>query len=124
MFNHNLPLVAGATFDFELIWETQDETNVLKPVQLMGCIVEFEIRKSAHDTLLVRCSNDDGNIKIPEPETGKIFIHIPPDKTANQSSENWRDAIWEVVVTFPSLDKYSIACGSASLRRKVVHSNV
>lgn len=124
MFNDNLPLVAGATFDFELTWETKDETNVLKPVKLMGCTVEFEVRKSGDDTLLVRCTTEDGNITVPEPETGQVFIHIPPDKTANQLPENWRDAIWEVVVTFPSLDKYSIAWGSASLRRKVVHSNV
>ena len=122
MFNENLALIAGTTFDFDLTWETKNENGQFEPVIISGCIVEFEIRKSGDDTLLVRCSTDDGSIKVLAPETGKMDLHISPEKTWDQKSDSWRDAIWEVVVTYPSLDKYSIAWGSASLRRKVVNS--
>lgn len=122
MFNENLALIAGTTFDFDLTWETKNEQGTWDPVIIDGCTVEFEVRKSSDSTLLVRCSTEDGSIKVLEPNTGKIDVHILPEATSSQLTENWRDAIWEVVVTFPSLDKYSIACGSASLRRKVVNS--
>jgi hypothetical protein len=122
MFNENLALIAGATFDFDLTWETKDEAGVFSPVIINDCSAEFEIRKSGSNELLVRCSADDGSVKVTAPESGKIDIHIAPEKTLNHLPDNWRDAIWEVVITFPSLDKYSIAWGSASLRRQVVNS--
>ena len=123
MFNENLPLVAGSTFDFELKWQTEDEFKRLEPVKLTNCEVEFEIRKSSDNSLLLRCSTQDDGITI-APESGEIYIHLTPSKTADHSPENWRDALWEVVVIFPSVDKYSIAWGSASLRRNIVKNQM
>ena len=122
LFNQNLPLIAGRTFDFDLTWQTKDENGAWEPVNLTGCTVELEIRKSTDDTLLVRCSSEAGNIKIPEPESGEILFHIAPEQTNDQDPNQWTDAIWEVVVTYPSLDKYSIFWGSATLQRRVVNS--
>ena len=123
MFDANLELTAGATFDFDLTWVTKDEKGNIEPVKLVGAQAEFEIRTRSGE-LLVRCSSDQQNIKIPDPDTGQIFINISPLQTTDAQPEQWRDAIWGVLVTFSSMDRYPIAEGSATLKRKVVYSQI
>ena len=122
MYEQVLEITEGRTCDFYLLWETEDESRKREPVDLTGATIELEIRKSSNDELLVRISSEAGEIKTPEPTSGESEYHIAPDKTEGQSCENWRDALWEVLVTFPSMDKYPIACGVAQLKRGIVQN--
>ncbi|HCG7952308.1 TPA: hypothetical protein NJ584_003264 [Vibrio parahaemolyticus] len=123
MYEQVLEITEGRTCDFYLLWETEDENGVREPVDLTGATIELEIRKSSNDELLLRLSSDNGEIKFPEPTSGESEYHIAPEKSEGQSCENWRDALWEVLVTFPSMDKYPIACGVAQLKRGIVQSS-
>ncbi|MBD1559507.1 hypothetical protein HC752_21425 [Vibrio sp. S9_S30] len=122
MYEQVLEITEGRTCDFYLLWETEDENRKRKPVDLTGATIELEIRKSSNDELLLRLSSANGEIKFPVPTSGESGYHIAPDKTEGQSCENWRDALWEVLVTFPSMDKYPIAGGVAQLKRGIVQS--
>ncbi|MBO1894233.1 hypothetical protein HNW13_000235 [Shewanella sp. BF02_Schw] len=44
-----------------------------------------------------------------------MAIHISPGKTTGQQADAWQDARWEVRVTFPSGDAYSLVRGWARL---------
>ncbi|SDI10279.1 hypothetical protein SAMN04488136_1647 [Vibrio xiamenensis] len=122
MYDQVLEITEGRTCDFSLLWETEDENRARTPVDLTDAIIELEIRKSSDDSLLLRLSSEDGEITIAEPTTGESQYHIAPSQTEGQAAENWRDALWEVLVTFPSLDKYAIASGQARLIRGIVQS--
>lgn len=115
MDDQTLPLVAGTTFDFDLTWETENEQRELEPVDITGCSIELQIRTASTKSLLLRCSLTDGEISVADPTTGKMNIHIAPDKTVNQDIDDWQSARWEVRVTFPSGDAYSLVRGWAKL---------
>jgi len=115
MDEQELPLVTGTTFDFELTWETENEAGVLQPVDITGCSITLQVRSSVSNTLLVSCTSMAGDITVTEPTKGRMAIHISPEKTAGQQADAWQDAHWEVRVTFPSGDAYSLVRGWARL---------
>ena len=120
MDEQNLPLVTGITFDFELTWETENELGVLEPIDITGCSVDLQVRSMSSNALLMACTSVAGEITIADPTTGKMEFHIDPGKTAGQDVSTWSDARWEVRVTFPSGDAYSLVSGWAKLTAGVV----
>ncbi|HCH5506008.1 TPA: hypothetical protein NKZ29_004450 [Vibrio parahaemolyticus] len=115
MDEQDLPLVAGTTFDFELTWETENDQGELEPVDITGCSVVLQVRGMTSKVLLMSCTSTDGDITVEDPVTGRMEIHISPEKTANQDVNVWQDARWEVRVIFPSGDAYSLVRGWAKL---------
>lgn len=115
MDEQELPLVSGTTFDFELTWETETEAGPMKPVDITGCSIDLQVRGSASNALLVSCTSLAGDITVTDPTKGKMAIHISPGKTTGQQADAWQDARWEVRVTFPSGDAYSLVRGWARL---------
>lgn len=115
MDEQNLPLVTGTTFDFELTWETENEQNLLEPVDITGCSVDLQVRGMISKSLLLSCTSLAGEVTVTDPSTGKMKFHIAPSKTADQDVAAWGDARWEVKVMFPSGDAYSLVRGWATL---------
>ncbi|MEL0623817.1 hypothetical protein V6238_12015 [Marinomonas arenicola] len=115
MTDQTLSIVAGTTFDFELIWETQNVNGGLEAVDITGCQVDLQIRNAVNDSLLISCSMETKEVTVIDPQSGTMQFHIAPSKTVNQDVAAWKDARWEVRVTFPSDDVYSLVRGWAKL---------
>jgi len=115
MDEQDLPLVTGTTFDFELTWETENEQGELEPVDITGCSVDLQVRGMTSKALLLSCTSVAGEVTVADPTTGKMEFHIAPGKTSGQDVTAWQDARWEVKVTFPSGDAYSLVRGWAKL---------
>lgn len=120
MDEQSLELVSGTTFNFELIWETEADNGRLQPVDITGCSVVLQVRNGANNELLLSCTSAEGSITLPEPSQGHIAVHIAPSKTLSQDINAWQDARWELRVTFPSDDTYSLVRGWATLTKGVV----
>ncbi|HIF9214607.1 TPA: hypothetical protein ACX6QF_000059 [Photobacterium damselae] len=114
-----LKIVAGTTFGFDLHWTTGDKDNPY--VKLSGCTAVFVIRSITGD-VLVRGTTESGHISIIECEqqSDKLDIQITHDQTQGQQPQAWENANYEVRVTFPSGDLYSILRGPALLIKGAV----
>lgn len=120
MDEQKLPLVAGTTFNFELVWESESDSGRLQPVDITGCTAVLQVRNEESSELLLSCTSAEGSITLPEPTRGLIAVHIAPSKTASQDVCAWQNARWELRVTFPSDDTYSLVRGWATLIKGVV----
>ncbi|MGI2068102.1 hypothetical protein [Shewanella sp. MF08487] len=114
MDEQELPLVAGTTFDFSVKWEAESDAGGLQPVNITGCSISLQVRNAANE-LLLDCNSVAGDITSPEPANGQIFVHIAPSKTVGKTLDAWADARWELRVTFPSGDAYSLVRGWSTL---------
>lgn len=105
----------GTTFRFETSWMTDDPDN--PAVKLDGCTVVFAVA-DGDGTRRVECSTANGLIAIlpkPDGESDVIETTITPALTEGQSPSDWQGAHYELKVTFPSGDVYSILRGAALL---------
>ncbi|MGM0985424.1 MAG: hypothetical protein ACQEXI_00340 [Pseudomonadota bacterium] len=110
-----LSIVEGTTYAFALDWTQPDGA----PVDLAGCQARFVIAPAAEDTPLVDCTTDNGAITL-DAAAGHIAIRIAPEMTAGRYSRAWAGARYELRLTFPSGDVYSLLRGRAQLTPGVI----
>lgn len=113
----DIQVVAGTTHAFTVTWS--DNTPEQKGIDLTGCSAIFQVRSAGK--LLVNCTTQNTGIKIDSPTTGLMSIRIGPEQTNDHTVFQWEKAEYELQVTFPSGDVYSVLRGTASLIRGVVH---
>lgn len=116
----DLTLIRGTTFDFELDWQSENDQGAMVPVDITGCSATLQIRSQASNDLLVECTSVAGDITITDATLGQLQVHIAPEKTSGQNVDDWGDARWELRITFPSGDVYSLVRGWAKLMPGVV----
>ncbi|MBB3141215.1 hypothetical protein [Halomonas organivorans] len=110
-----LTIVEGTTYAFALDWTQPDGT----PVDLAGCHGRFVIAPASESTPLVDCSTDNDAITL-EPAAGRIAIRIAPEMTAGRYSRDWVGARYELRLTFPGGDVYSLLQGPIRLTPGVI----
>ena len=111
-----LSLVAGTTYRFSATWAS--DTPNAAPVDLTGCEASFVVA-TTQGTPLLSCETGNG-IEL-EPERGGINVHIRPEQTAGAVSPEWSGARYELRVTFPNGDVFSLLRGHFQLTPGVIH---
>jgi|TARA_Y100001949_G_scaffold166615_1_gene163419 hypothetical protein len=107
-----LALIEGTTLAFSTEWATDDEART--PIDMTGCTARFVIVPEDSRRALVECTTQNGGIEI-DVATGTISIRVAPEQTAEQLSDAWKNARYELRITFPSGDVYSLLRGKATL---------
>ncbi|QNU62257.1 DUF7264 domain-containing protein [Vreelandella titanicae] len=111
-----LSMVAGTTYRFSATWASED--TAATPVDLTGCAATFVVA-TTQGTALLTCETGDG-IEL-APSEGSINVHIRPEQTAGAVSPEWSGARYELRITFPSGDVYSLLRGHFQLTPGVIH---
>lgn len=111
-----ISMVAGTTYRFSAAWASEDPAAT--PIDLTGCEATFMVATTQGAPLL---SCETGNGIELEPERGGINVHIRPEQTAGAVSPSWSGARYELRVTFPSGDVYSLLRGHFQLTPGVIH---
>lgn len=111
-----LSMVAGTTYRFSANWASDDADAT--PVDLTGCEATFLVASHQGEPLIT-CTTDDG-IEL-EPEQGGIHLHIRPEQTAGLIEPHWAGARYELRITFPSGDVFSLLQGRFQLKPGVIH---
>lgn len=112
-----LTLTEGTTFGFETTWSSNDDART--PVDITGCTARFVITPAASRRRLIDCSTENGGITL-DGTAGHLAIRIAPEQTAGSYSSAWEGARYELRVTFPSGDVYSLLRGTAALTQGVI----
>jgi len=105
-----ISLVAGTTYRFSATWASDDAHAT--PIDLTGCEAMFAVVSYQGETLLT-CETGNGIDLVPE--DGGIHLHIRPEQTAGPVAQHWAGARYELRITFPSGDVYSLLRGKATL---------
>lgn len=113
-----LTLIEGTTLAFSTAWADADETRT--PVDMTGCTARFVIVPEDSRRALVECTTQNGGIEI-DVSTGTLSIRVAPEQTAEQLSDAWKNARYELRVMFPSGDVYSLLRGKAALTAGVAN---
>lgn len=111
-----LTMVAGTTYRFSANWASDDANAT--PVDLTGCDAIFMVVSHQGETLLT-CETGSG-IEL-EPEQGGIHLHIRPEQTAGPIVLHWAGARYELRITFPNGDVFSLLQGRFQLKPGVIH---
>ncbi|WP_447042534.1 hypothetical protein [Vreelandella sp. H-I2] len=111
-----LTMVAGTTYRFSANWASDDANAT--PVDLTGCEAIFMVASYQGETLLT-CETSSG-IEL-EPEQGGIHLHIGPEQTAGPIAPHWAGARYELRITFPNGDVFSLLQGRFQLKPGVIH---
>ncbi|QKS26578.1 hypothetical protein [Vreelandella titanicae] len=111
-----LSMVAGTTYRFSATWASDDPSAV--PVDLTGCKATFVVATTQGKALLT-CETGNGIELVPS--EGDISVHIRPEQTAGTVSPEWSGARYELRITFPSGDVYSLLRGHFQLTPGVIH---
>ena len=107
-----LTLIEGTTLAFSTAWANNDEART--PVDMTGCTARFVIAPEDSRRALVECTTENGGMEI-EVATGTLSIRVAPEQTADQLSDAWENARYELRITFASGDVYSLLRGKAAL---------
>ena len=113
-----LTLIEGTTLAFSTAWADADEART--PVDMTGCTARFVIVPEDSRRALVECTTQNGGIEI-DVATGTLSIRVAPEQTAEQLSDAWKHARYELRVMFPSGDVYSLLRGKAALTAGVAN---
>jgi len=112
-----LTFVEGTTLAFETTWSSNDDACT--PVDITGCTARFAVMPATSRRVLVDCTTENGGITL-EPLLGRLAIRVAPSDTAGQYSKVWDGARYELRVTFPSGDVYSLLRGTVSMEPGVI----
>lgn len=112
-----ITIIEGTTFGLELTWE--DSGSPRSPIDLTGCAAVFRICPASSRQALAEASTQDGGVDI-DGLAGRVRVRLAPEKTAGSSGALWQGARYEVRVTFPSADVYSLVQGFARLIPAVI----
>lgn len=112
-----LTITEGTTYGFETTWTSNDEART--PVDITGCTAQFAITPASSRRRLVDCTTENGGITLDGP-TGHLAVRIAPEMTAGSYSSAWQGARYELRVTFPSGDVYSLLRGEVELIQGVI----
>ncbi|WP_447529813.1 hypothetical protein [Vreelandella sp. TE19] len=111
-----ISLVAGTTYRFSAAWASEDAAAT--PVDLAGCEAVFVVATTQGAPLL---TSETGNGITLDPERGGIDVHIRPEQTVGAISPAWSGARYELRVTFPNGDVFSLLRGHFQLHAGVIH---
>ena len=111
-----LSMVAGTTYRFSAAWASDDANAT--PVDITGCEATFVVATTQGMPLL-SCETGSG-IEL-EPSQGGISVHIRPEQTAGGVSPEWSGARYELRLTFPNGDVFSLLRGHFQLTPGVNH---
>lgn len=115
-----LSMVAGTTYRFSATWASDgDNANTpAAPVDLTGCEASFVVA-TTQGTALLTCETGNGIELVPS--EGGINVHIRPEQTAGAVPPEWSGTRYELRITFPSGDVYSLLRGHFQLTPGVLH---
>lgn len=105
-----LTVIEGTTYRFGMVWRSDDANAT--PVDLTGCEARLVVA-SAQGALLLSAETDNG-IQL-TPEQGGINVHIRPEQTAGKITREWSGARYELRITFPNGDVFSLLRGHFQL---------
>lgn len=111
-----LSMVAGTTYRFSATWASDDPSAA--PVDLTGCEATFVVA-TTQGTALLTCQTGNGIELVPS--EGGINVHIRPEQTAGAVSPEWSGARYELRITFPNGDVFSLLRGHFQLTPGVIH---
>ncbi|GGW45050.1 hypothetical protein [Vreelandella hamiltonii] len=111
-----ISLVAGTTYRFSAIWASDDDNAT--PIDLTGCEAMFAVVSFQGETLLI-CETGNGIDLVPE--DGGIHLHLRPEQTAGPVAQRWAGARYELRITFPNGDVFSLLQGRFQLQPGVIH---
>ena len=111
-----LTMIAGTTYRFSANWASDDHSAT--PINITGCEVRFVVASHQGEALL---SCETGNGIELEPEEGGIHLHIRPEQTAGPIAPHWAGARYELRITFPNGDVFSLLQGRFQLQPGVIH---
>ncbi|MDQ7735522.1 hypothetical protein QT231_22715 [Halomonas sp. SpR1] len=111
-----ISMVAGTTYRFSAAWANEEPAAT--PIDLTGCEAVFVVATTQGAPLL-SCETGNGIELVPS--EGGISVHIRPEQTAGAISPEWSGARYELRVTFPSGDVYSLLRGHFQLTPGVLH---
>lgn len=111
-----ISMVAGTTYRFSAAWASEDAAAT--PVDITGCEAVFVVATTQGAPLL---SCETGNGIELAPNEGGISVHIRPEQTAGAVSPEWSGARYELRVTFPNGDIFSLLRGHFQLTPGVLH---
>lgn len=110
-------MVAGTTYRFSAAWASDDANST--PIDLSGCEAHFVV-VSYQGVTLITCTTDEQGIEL-DPENGGIHLHIRPEQTAGPITPHWAGARYELRITFPNGDVFSLLQGRFQLQPGVIH---
>ena len=110
-----LAMIAGTTYRFSATWASDDSSGT--PVDLTGCEATFVVASHQGGTL-IECEKGEG-ITL-DPEQGGIDLHIRPEQTAGPIQPHWAGARYELRISFPNGDVYSLLQGRFQLKPGVI----
>ncbi|MGP9665995.1 hypothetical protein ACT3TY_15405 [Halomonas sp. AOP22-C1-8] len=115
-----LTMVAGTTYRFSAAWASDDgnSNTHATPIDLTGCEAILMVVSHQGETLLT-CETGSG-IEL-EPAQGGINLHIRPEQTAGPIAPHWAGARYELRITFPNGDVFSLLQGRFQLQPGVIH---
>ncbi|PMN73151.1 hypothetical protein [Enterovibrio norvegicus] len=113
MADSDLTLVTGTTLAFSSVWEQQNDAGAFEPVIITGCTARFVMRDENTGETLVTASTGAG-ITL-NGDTGEVVVNLPPSKTAGLRGAMLGDVGYELRVTFPSGDVYSLMMGFVAI---------
>lgn len=111
-----ISMVAGTTYRFSAAWASEELAAT--PIDLTGCEAMFVVATTQGAPLL---SCETGNGIELAPEQGGINVHIRPAQTAGAVSPEWSGARYELRITFPNGDVFSLLRGHFQLTPGVLH---
>lgn len=112
-----LSIIEGTTFSFGVTWE--DSGTPRSPIDIEGCAAVFRICPATSSQALAECSTEDGGITI-GPDKGQLSVRLAPEKTSGTSGALWLGARYELRVSYPSGDVYSLVRGQVRLIPAVI----
>lgn len=112
-----LTMIAGTTYRFSANWASDDANAT--PVDLTGCVAKFVVASHQGETLLT-CETGGHGIEL-ESDQGGIHLHIRPEQTAGPIAPYWAGARYELRITFPNGDVFSLLQGRFQLQPGVIH---
>lgn len=111
-----ISLVAGTTYRFSATWASDDAHAT--PINLTGCEAVFAVVSYQGETLLT-CETGNGIDLVPE--DGGIHLHLRPEQTAGPVAPHWAGARYELRITFPNGDVFSLLQGRFQLQPGMIH---
>lgn len=102
-----LTFVEGTTLAFDITYAVDNDART--PIDLTGCAVKFVASPTNSRRRLIDATTETGEITL-TPAAGEIRINVPPSATTGAAAD-WQGARYEIRVTFPSGDVYSLVRG-------------
>ncbi|KFA98779.1 hypothetical protein [Vibrio sp. ER1A] len=114
----DLELIAGTTLRFQLKWEAESELGKLEPVQMDGCTAKFAVRDVKTGEIMATADTNDG-IDI-DVGSSTLTVALAAHKSRHFGEASNGTVDYEVRVSFPSGDVYSLVHAGLDIKRGAI----